>query len=84
MLNVAAIAPSDGGFMTVFPYPCDGGVPTASNVNFAAGTVVSNAVFVKVGQVGRAFAGNNNGFICIYSSAEAHLAVDVVGYTLDS
>ncbi len=84
MLNVAAISPSDGGFMTVFPYPCNEERPTASNVNFTAGSVVSNAVFVQVGQTGSKFSGNNNGFICIYSSAETHLAVDVVGYTLDS
>lgn len=69
MLNVAAIAPATGGFMTL--YPCDADRPTAANVNFAAGSVVSNAVFVKL---------STSGQVCLYTSSATHVAVDVVGY----
>lgn len=72
MLNVAAIAPSATGFMTAFP--CDAERPTASNVNFGAGAVVSNAVFVKIGASGQ---------VCVFSSVESDLAVDVTGYVVD-
>ncbi|BAN03033.1 PIN domain-containing protein [Ilumatobacter coccineus] len=72
MLNIATIAPSTNGFATV--YPC-GERPNAASVNYAAGSVTSNAVFVALSDPA--------GQICIYSSAETHLAVDVVGYTTD-
>jgi hypothetical protein len=72
MLNVAAISPATGGFMTLFP--CDADRPTAANLNFAAGAVVSNAVFVELDDSGR---------LCVYSSAVSHLAIDVVGYVAD-
>lgn len=71
MLNVAAISPAAGGFMTL--YPCDADQPTAANVNFAAGAVVSNAVFVKLDDSGR---------VCVFTSTSSHLAIDVVGYVL--
>ncbi|MFN3255043.1 MAG: hypothetical protein ACE37B_05070 [Ilumatobacter sp.] len=72
MLNVAVIAPGANGFVTV--YPC-GDRPNAASVNFAAGSVTSNAVFVALSDPA--------GQICIYTSAETHVAVDVVGYTAD-
>lgn len=72
MLNVAAINPSTGGFITV--YPC-GTRPNTASVNYAAGGVTSNAVFVSLS--------SPDGWICVYTSAETHVAVDVVGYTVD-
>lgn len=72
MLNVAYIAPTTGGFMTA--YPCDEERPTAANLNFAAGDVGSNAVFVKL---------SGSGTVCVYSTSVSDLAVDVVGYTVD-
>lgn len=72
MLNVAYIAPATGGFMTA--YPCDEDRPTAANLNFGAGAVGSNAVFVKLSAAGT---------VCIYSTSTSDLAVDVVGYTVD-
>jgi hypothetical protein len=69
MLNVTAIEASSAGFMTVFP--CGTPVPTASNLNFAAGQTIPNAVVAKIGDGGR---------VCIYTSASAHLVVDVNGY----
>lgn len=71
MLNVAAIRPDTGGFITL--HPCEER-PLAANVNFAAGTVVSNAVFVKLA---------DNGQVCVFSSARTDLTIDVVGYVVD-
>jgi hypothetical protein len=69
MLNVTAVTPSARGYMTVFP--CGSPVPVASNLNFAGGDVVANAVLVKVGVGGK---------VCVYSHAESNLVVDVNGY----
>jgi ABC-type sugar transport system substrate-binding protein len=68
MLNVTAVQASAAGFMTMFP--CGTPVPTASNLNYAAGQTIANAVVAKIGDGGR---------VCIYTSAAAHLIVDVNG-----
>ncbi len=72
VLNVASILPADRGFITA--YPCDEDRPNASNVNFGANSVVSNAVVVKLSATGT---------VCLYSTAQTDLAVDVVGYSVD-
>lgn len=69
MLNVTAVRPSSRGFLTV--YPCGSPVPTASNLNFVADDVVANAVLAKVG---------SGGAVCVYTSAETDIVVDVAGY----
>ena len=69
MLNVAAVKPLAGGYLTVFA--CGGEVPNASNANYAAGEVVSNAVLTEIGDGGQ---------VCVYSSAETHLVVDATGH----
>ncbi|MFN3258859.1 MAG: hypothetical protein ACE37B_24515 [Ilumatobacter sp.] len=71
MLNVAAIRPDTGGFITL--YPC-GDRPLAANLNFAAGAIVSNAVFVKLADTGQ---------VCVYSSTRTDISIDVVGYVVD-
>jgi|GEM_PF-497562 len=68
-LNIGVITPSDSGFVTV--YPCGADRPQASNINFDSGATVSNAVFSGVG---------DDGAVCIYTSAEAHLIADVTSY----
>ncbi len=68
-LNVTATGSLGGGFATV--YPCGAPRPDTSNINFAAGSTVANAVTSKVG-VG--------GAVCIYNDAATHLIVDVNGY----
>lgn len=73
VLNVTAIRPDDGGFITA--YPCDEERPDASNVNFRAGAVVANAVVVKL---------SASGTVCLYTTARTNLAVDVVAYSVDS
>ncbi len=66
MLNVTAIAPEGPGFLTV--YPCGSTQPAASNVNYAAGDVVPNAVLAKIG---------TGGMVCIFTLARTDLVVDV-------
>jgi hypothetical protein len=69
VLNVTAVEPSGAGFVTV--YPSGQPIPTASNLNFTAGAVVPNLVTVRVGADGQ---------ICLYTSTNAHLVVDIAGY----
>ncbi len=68
-LNVTSTGSVGGGFVTV--YPCGTPRPNTSNVNFAAGATVANAVTSKVGA---------DGSVCIYNEAATHLIVDVNGY----
>jgi hypothetical protein len=72
MLNVTAVSPGAGGFVTVFP--CGEPRPNASNLNYAAGDVVANAVLSKVGAGGR---------VCVFTSADADIIVDVNGAFTD-
>jgi hypothetical protein len=69
LLNVTVTAPRGPGFVTV--YPCDGGRPTASNLNYVAGATVTNAVISPLGASGR---------VCLFTLAPADLVVDVNGY----
>jgi Tol biopolymer transport system component len=69
-LNVTATEPTMGSFLTVFPA---GALrPTASNLNMAIGTTVSNMVIVPVGV---------NGRVSIYNLAgTTQIVVDVLGW----
>jgi protein involved in polysaccharide export with SLBB domain len=69
MLNVTAVFPDAPGFLTVFP--CESGLPKASNVNYGPGDVVPNAVLAKIGTGGK---------VCIYTLAGTDIVVDVNGY----
>ena len=69
VLNVTAVTPAAGGWITV--YPCGSAPPNASNLNFTTGVTIPNAVIVKIGNAGR---------VCFYTSATTHLIVDVGGY----
>ncbi|WP_441250648.1 N-acetylmuramoyl-L-alanine amidase [Kitasatospora sp. McL0602] len=70
VLNVTAVAPTAGGFVTVYP---DGtSLPTASNLNFTAGQVIPNLVVVPVGA---------NGKVDLYNKFGAvDLVADITGY----
>jgi PKD repeat protein len=68
VLNVTVVDAGAAGFVTVLP--CGGEVPNSSNLNFVAGQTIPNAVVSKVGA---------GGSVCVFSSAEAHLLVDVNG-----
>jgi hypothetical protein len=70
VLNVTAISPTAGTFLTVFPD--DSGRPITSNVNLGRGQIRPNLVMVKIGA---------SGGIRIYNQSGAvHVAADVVGY----
>jgi hypothetical protein len=69
-LNVTATDPTAAGFLTVWPAGLPR--PLASNLNFAAGQTVANAVPVGV---------DENGQISIYnSSGDTDVIVDVTGW----
>jgi hypothetical protein len=69
VLNVTVTGPSGGGFATVFP--CGSEPPNASNLNYAAGQTIPNAVTARVGVGGK---------VCVFTHAETDLIVDVNGY----
>ena len=70
-LNVVAANPSGPGYLTVFA--CGTKQPLAANVNYNGnGNDISfNAVLAKIG---------TNGNVCIYTSADTDLIIDVNGY----
>lgn len=69
--NVTAVAPSASSFVTI--WPSDVTRPTASNLNFAAGTAaLPNAVTVALSSGGQISAFNLSGAV--------HLIIDIVGY----
>jgi hypothetical protein len=70
VLNVTVTQPTQGGFITSWPY--SEGRPTASNLNFVAGQSVANLVLAKVGPTGRVSIFN--------SSGNTHVIVDVVAW----
>ena len=70
VLNIAAVAPSAAGYLTV--WPTGGARPNASNLNFVGGTVVQNLVIAKVG---------SNGKVAIYNpTGSTDVVADVVGW----
>lgn len=68
VLNVTVTEAQGPGFVTV--YPC-GQIPTASNINYAAGSTVANMAVAKV---------DANGNVCLYNNEATQLVVDVNGY----
>ena len=69
VLNVTVTETTGAGFITVFP--CGGGRPTASNLNYVAGQNTPNLVITKIG---------TGGMVCLFNGAATHLIVDVAGY----
>ncbi len=70
LLNVTAVAPTTGTYVTVFPTDVER--PVASNLNAAAGQVVPNMVIARLGGDGAAAIYNNSGTV--------DLVADVMGY----
>jgi hypothetical protein len=69
VLNVTAISPLAGGYLTIFP--TGAAQPFTSNLNYSAGEVVPNLVEVGIG---------DNGNVSIFSSAHTDVVVDLEGY----
>lgn len=70
VMNVTATGGTANSFLTAFP--TGGGVPVASNVNFAAGETIPNLVTVKLGTGGQVSFNNAVG--------GTDVIADVVGY----
>jgi hypothetical protein len=70
LLNVTAVTPSAGTYVTVFP--SGRGRPLASNLNADPGQVVPNMVLARLGPNGAASMYNNTG--------DVDLVGDVMGY----
>jgi hypothetical protein len=68
VLNVTVTQPAGPGYVSV--YPCGQPPPNASNLNYAPGDTVPNAVVARVGV---------NGTVCLYTFATTHLIVDASG-----
>ncbi len=66
--TVTVVAGGVAGFLTASP--CGAAVPPTSNVNFAAGGVVANAVLSGVGA----------GQLCLTASTDVDVIVDVTGH----
>src|ERR1035437_3312509 len=70
VLNVTSVDPTASGFLTVFPQGTT--MPTVSNLNFAAGTIVPNLVTVGL---------SASGMVSIYNlTGNTDVVVDVDGY----
>ena len=67
-MNVTIVEAGGAGFGTV--YPCAGGRPDTSNVNFSPGQTIANFAVVEP---------DPNGEICVASSVAADILIDVMG-----
>jgi hypothetical protein len=68
-LNVTMVEAKEAGYATV--WPCGTPMPDASNVNFGRGGTAANGVIAPIGA---------DGSVCIFTSANAHLIVDIAGW----
>ena len=59
VLNITSTGSQAAGFLTV--YPCGTPRPTASNVNYQAGTDIANTVITAIGLGGK---------VCVYTSSQ--------------
>ena len=69
VVNVTATGGSGAGYLTV--YPCGASPPTASNVNFVAGSSVPNLVTAALGSGGQ---------LCVFANVTTHVIVDLAGW----
>jgi hypothetical protein len=69
VINVTAIRPDLGGYITVFP--CGADQPGAFTLNYPPGAVVANGATIKLGVGGE---------ICVYTHQAMDLILDVTGY----
>lgn len=71
-MNIAAVNPAGGGFMTVYPCASEATAPpAASTLNYRAGGAIANGAVVAT---------SADGGICVLSSQSAHVILDTTGY----
>jgi hypothetical protein len=73
VLNMTVTEAPGSGFVTV--WPCGSTRPTASSLNFVAGSTVPNGVISKIGTGGK---------VCVFVSNATQLLADVGGYFTDA
>lgn len=69
ILNITAVGPTDGGYVTV--HPCLPTPPLASSLNYTARVNLGNEIIAGL---------DDSGAACFFTFASTHLTVDVVGY----
>ena len=69
VLNLTALDSTQPGFVTA--YPCGTPRPTASNLNYAPGTIVANSATIPIGTGGR---------VCLYTHTATNLIADINGW----
>ena len=69
VVNVTVTGGVGPGFATV--YPCTGGVPNASSLNYDVGVTRPNELVAKL---------SDDGTLCIFTLTDVDVIVDVVGY----
>lgn len=67
--NITVTGASAPGYVTVFP--C-GSVPVASTLNYGVGTTRANETIAEL---------SPEGDLCVYTSSDVHIVVDLVGFT---
>ncbi len=70
VVNLTVISPSGGGYLTAYP-ASPSTPPTASNVNFQKGELISNRATVELSSTGK---------IDVVSNTSTDVVVDVAGY----
>ena len=75
ILSVVAVAPTGGGYLTI--WPCGQPQPSTSNLNFTKGVTLANTVLTKLGD-----GGTNDGKVCVYTSTKTDLIIDTAGSIL--
>jgi hypothetical protein len=70
--NVTVVSPTIAGYSTVFPYGTTR--PNTASLNYTAGAIVNNAIVAAVPTPVASFD------FTVYSYAQAHYVVDLVGY----
>lgn len=71
-LNITAVTPSGPGYATAFAYGT--AQPGTANVNYAGGDIVNNAIVTPIAAPSASFD------FTLFSYAQAHYVVDVIGY----
>lgn len=69
VMNITAIRPDFGGFITSFP--CGAPQPVTASLNYAPDQIIGNGAIIGLG---------TNGNVCIFTSQPLDLVVDITGY----
>lgn len=69
-MNLTAVQPQQGGYVTAFP--CGGDEPNTASVNYVAGINGGNEIVASLDDQGR---------VCLFTSSAVHLTVDATGFT---